>query len=251
MRLARLIGTSALAIALLGVFFTMEEWHARVLSALWPQYPHALPFQGGTMWYMGIRTTQLVLLATLLCTLIGVPLGVLATRPRYRSEFAPMVNALVNAGQTIPSLAVVALALPVLGFGFVPAIVAMVLYGLLPILRNTAVALESVEAAQLDAGRGMGMTTRQLLWLVELPHAIPVILGGIRTSAVVNVGVAVLAGLIGAGGFGSAIVHGIDLRVPPLIWYGAVPTALLAIIVDFFLRRLEEIITPLGLRTGG
>lgn len=97
----------------------------------------------------------------------------------------------------------------------------------------------------------MGMTRRQLLWMVEIPHALPVILAGTRTSAVLNVGVATLAGLIGAGGFGAAIVHGIDLRVPPLVWYGAVPTALLAIIVDFFLRRLEEILTPAGLRIGG
>src|SRR5690606_37581563 len=106
-------------------------------------------------------------------------------------------------------------------------------------------------ALNAAAGFGMGMTRRQLLWMVEIPHALPVILAGIRTSAVLNVGVATLAGLIGAGGFGAAIVHGIDLRVPPLVWYGAVPTALLAIIVDFFLRRLEEILTPAGLRIGG
>lgn len=247
----RLVGVSVGAIFLLGLFFTLDDLHARLLTAVWPQYPNALPFQGGSMWELGVRTSQLVLLATALCTVIGVPLGILATRPHLRDEFSPIVNALVNAGQTIPSLAIVALALPLLGFGFVPAMIAMVLYGLLPILRNTAVALEGVDAAQIDAGLGMGMTRHQLLWLVEIPHAIPVVLAGIRTSAVLNVGVAVLAGLIGAGGFGAAIVHGIDLRVPPLVWYGAVPTALLAVIVDFFLRRLEEILTPAGLRIGG
>src|SRR5690606_40025090 len=87
---------------------------------------------GGTMWQMGVRTVQLVLLSTLLCVVIGIPLGIVATRPRYRDEWAPVVDSLVNAGQTIPSLAIVALALPLLGFGFVPALVAMVLYGLLP-----------------------------------------------------------------------------------------------------------------------
>lgn len=251
MRVVRLIGVSVLAIVLLGAFFTLDDLHARILTSLWPQYPNALPFQGGNMWEMGVRTVRLVLLATALCVVIGVPLGILATRPHLRDEFSPIVNALVNAGQTIPSLAIVALALPLLGFGFVPAIIAMVLYGLLPILRNTAVGLESVDPSQIDAGIGMGMTRRQLLWMVEIPHALPVILAGIRTSAVLNVGVATLAGLIGAGGFGAAIVHGIDLRVPPLVWYGAVPTALLAVIVDFFLRRLEEILTPAGLRIGG
>ncbi|MFS8664469.1 MAG: ABC transporter permease [Limnochordales bacterium] len=250
MRILRLGASAAAALVLLGVFFLLEDWHVRILLALWPQYPNALPFQGGTMWQMGVRTVQLVLLSTLLCTVIGIPLGILATRPKYRDEWGPVVDGLVNAGQTIPSLAIVALALPLLGFGFVPALVAMVLYGLLPVLRNTAVALENVDKAQLDAGRGMGMTPRQLLWMVELPHSIPVILAGIRTSAVLNVGVAVIAGLVGAGGFGAAIVHGIDLRVPPLVWYGAVPTALLAIILDFFLRRLEEILTPQGLRLG-
>jgi len=247
-RIVRLVGSAAAAIILLGVFFLLEDLHARILLAIWPQYPHALPFQGGSMWQMGVRMVQLVLLSTLLCTAVGIPLGIVATRPRFREEWAPIVDSLVNAGQTIPSLAVVALALPLLGFGFVPALVAMVLYGLLPVLRNTAVALESVDRAQLDAGRGMGMTPGQLLWMVELPHSIPVVLAGIRTSAVLNVGVATLAGLIGAGGFGAAIVHGIDLRVPPLVWYGAVPTALLAVILDFFLRRLEEILTPKGLR---
>lgn len=247
-RVVRLAASTVGAVVLLGVFFRMEDLHARILLAVWPQYPNALPFQGGTMWQMGVRTVELVLLSTLLCVVIGIPLGVIATRPRFRDEWAPVVDGLVNAGQTIPSLAIVALALPLLGFGFVPALVAMVLYGLLPVLRNTAVALETVDKAQLDAGRGMGMTPWQLLWMVELPHSIPVILAGIRTSAVLNVGVAVIAGLIGAGGFGTAIVHGIDLRVPPLVWYGAVPTALLAVIMDFFLRRLEEILTPRGLR---
>ncbi|MBO8141477.1 MAG: ABC transporter permease [Firmicutes bacterium] len=246
--MVRLLGTVAAAIVLLGIFFRLDSLHARVLLALWPEYPHALPFQGGNMWEMGVRTVQLVLLATVLCTAIGVPLGIVATRPRYRDEWAPIVNGLVNAGQTVPSLAIVALALPLLGFGFVPALLAMLLNGLLPVLRNTAVALESVDKAQIEAGLGMGMTPRQLLWMVEIPRSIPVILAGIRTSAVLNVGVAVLAGLIGAGGFGAAIVHGIDLRVPPLVWYGAVPTALLAVIMDFFLRRLEEMFTPRGLR---
>src|SRR5690606_39627322 len=133
-----------------------------------------------------------------LCTVVGSALRILATRPKCQDEWGLVVDGLVNAGQTIPSLAIVALALPLLGFGFVPALVAMVLYGLLPVLRNTAVALENVDKAQLDAGRGMGMTPWQLLWMVELPHSIPVILAGIRTSAVLNVGVAVIAGLIGA-----------------------------------------------------
>ena len=175
MRLVRLVGVSVGAIFLLGLFFTLDDLHARLLTAVWPQYPNALPFQGGSMWELGVRTSQLVLLATALCTVIGVPLGILATRPHLRDEFSPIVNALVNAGQTIPSLAIVALALPLLGFGFVPAMIAMVLYGLLPILRNTAVALEGVDAAQIDAGLGMGMTRHQLLWLVEIPHAIPVV----------------------------------------------------------------------------
>lgn len=251
MRALRPFLEAAVALGLLVGFFTLDDLHIHVLRSIWPQYADELPFEGGNMLELGLRTVELVLISTTFCIAIGLPLGILATRPSFREEFAPLANALANAGQTIPSLAIVALALPLLGLGMIPAIVAMVVHGILPILRNTVAALESVNPAQLDAGRGMGMTGGQLLLLVEMPHAFPVILAGIRTSAVLNVGVAVLSGLIGAGGLGAAIVHGLDLQVSPLVWYGAVPTALLAVTLDFFLGRLEQVLVPAGLRLKG
>ncbi|AEB12249.1 ABC transporter permease [Marinithermus hydrothermalis] len=247
MRLLGPVLQALLSLGLLIGFFSLDELHARVMLAIWPEYADDIPYPGGDMLRLGLRTIELVLISSGISVLIAVPLGILATRPAYREEFAPIVSGLANAGQTVPSLAVIAIAFPVLGFGVWPTIVALVINGLLPIVRNTIAGLESVDRAQLDAGLGMGMTPRQLLWQVELPHAVPVILAGIRTSVVLNVGTAVLGGLVGAGGLGEPIVNGIQLRIPPHVWFGAVPTALLAVIADYFLGQVERVLTPAGL----
>lgn len=180
-----------------------------------------------------------------LACLLAIPLGVAASRhPRLSTA------ALGTAGilQTIPSIALLALMLPLFGIGARPAIVALFLYGLLPILRNTVAAVRGLDPTLLEVGRGLGMRPRQLFLHVELPLATPVILAGVRTSAVISIGTATLAAFIGAGGLGDPIVSGLASTDTNLILSGAVPAALLAIAVDGGLGWVERRATPRGVR---
>ena len=176
---------------------------------------------------------------------IGVPLGILLTRPFMRN-IAETAIQVVNLGQTIPTLAVLALSMTVLGIGTVPAIFGLWLYSLLPIVRNTYAGILSVSPATLEAARGMGMTNNQILWRVELPNALYVMIAGIRTALVINVGTAPLAFLIGGGGLGQLIFTGIDLFNTGMMLAGAVPTALLAVVVDFILGMIAFYVIPRG-----
>jgi osmoprotectant transport system permease protein len=150
--------------------------------------------------------------------------------------------------QTIPSIALLAFMLPLFGIGAKTAIAALFLYGLLPILRNTITGIRGVDARLTEVGLGLGMTSRQLLRQVELPLAAPVILAGVRTSTVINIGTATLAAFIGAGGLGDPIVTGLTVTDINLILSGALPAALLAVIVDGLLGGVERWATPRGLR---
>ena len=150
--------------------------------------------------------------------------------------------------QTIPSIALLAFMLPVFGIGARTAIAALFLYGLLPILRNTVTGLRGVDQRLIEVGLGLGMTPQQLRRQVELPLAAPVILAGVRTSTVINIGTATLAAFIGAGGLGEPIVTGLTVTDTNLILSGALPAALLAIIVDALLGWIERLATPRGLR---
>ncbi len=176
---------------------------------------------------------------------IGVPLGILLTRPFMRN-IAETAIQVVNLGQTIPTLAVLALSMTVLGIGTVPAIFGLWLYSLLPIVRNTYAGILSVSPATLEAARGMGMTNNQILWRVELPNALYVMIAGIRTALVINVGTAPLAFLIGGGGLGQLIFTGIDLFNTGMMLAGAIPTALLAVVVDFILGMIAFYFIPRG-----
>lgn len=181
-----------------------------------------------------------------LAALVTIPLGILATR--YKWIEVPVMN-LANIFQTIPSLALLALMIPLgLGIGQKPALVALFLYSLLPILRNTYIGIRSVDDSVIQAARGMGMTYFQRLYMVELPIAIPVIMGGIRTATVIIIGTATLAAMIGGGGLGDFIVTGLGMVRDELILFGAVPAAILALLAEFVLGRLENILTPRGLR---
>lgn len=181
-----------------------------------------------------------------LAALVTIPLGILATR--YKWIEVPVMN-LANIFQTIPSLALLALMIPLgLGIGQKPALVALFLYSLLPILRNTYIGIRSVDDSVIQAARGMGMTYFQRLYMVELPIAIPVIMGGIRTATVIIIGTATLAAMIGGGGLGDFIVTGLGMVHDELILLGAVPAAILALLAEFVLGRLENILTPRGLR---
>lgn len=166
-----------------------------------------------------------------LATIIGLLAGIFATR-KWGRDFLPSVNALASMGQTFPPVAVLALAVPVVGFGFKPTVIALFLYGLLPVIRNTIVGIESVSADILEAASGMGMTPAQVLTKVELPLSAPVILAGVRISTVINIGTATLGATIGAGGLGKPIIAGLISDNPAYILEGAILVGLFAIIVD-------------------
>ncbi len=190
---------------------------------------------------------EMVFIAVLIAITIGVPLGILVTRPGF-TKLAPIVVGAGNVGQSIPSLAVIAIMAPLLGFGFQSAIVALFIYGLLPILRNSYAGMRSIDPAIIEAARGMGMTRWQIARKIELPLARPVILTGIRISTVVTVGTAELAVLVGGKGLGRITLTGVFAQEPLLILQGAAPTAFLAISLGFILERIESWMTPRGLK---
>jgi osmoprotectant transport system permease protein len=189
---------------------------------------------------LGLLSRQhigLVAISTAVALLVGLPLGVLVAR---REAWRKPILGLTNVVQTVPSLALFGLLIPVFGIGAWTAISALVLYALLPIVRNTSVGIMSVDPAIREAGRGMGMTEGELLRLVELPLAAGVILAGVRTAVVVSVGIATIAAAIGAGGLGVYIFRGVATVDDTLILAGAVPTALLALVADGLLGLAER-----------
>lgn len=182
----------------------------------------------------------LVLISMAIAVAIGVPLGMaLVSRPHWRSAALTIANIF----QTIPSLALFGFLIPlpfIGGIGMRTAIVALVLYALLPILRNTYVGLTNVDPAILEAAEAMGMTEQQILFRVRLPLATSVILAGIRTATVITIGVATIAAAIGAGGLGTFIFRGVAMVSDAVILAGAIPAALLALLADFLLGLLER-----------
>ena len=193
------------------------------------------------------RHLQIVAAAELLAIVVGIPIGFMSTRRTFRFV-SPVLIGAANVGQTVPTLAFIGIAGAVLGMGYKAAVVALFVYAMLPIIRNTYAGIRSVDPAVKEAAQGMGMSRWQVTWKVELPLARPVILAGIRTSTVVNVGTAAVAGMIGAGGLGEIIITGIAVRVTQLILQGAAPTAALAVILDALFSGLEELVTPRGLK---
>lgn len=180
----------------------------------------------------------------------GVPIGIIITKNK---QLAQKVIGGANVIMTVPSIALFGLMLPVLaivghGLGKVPAIIALVLYSLLPIIRNTYIAIKNVDPAIVDAGRGMGLSKWELLKEVEIPLAIPVILAGLKTAAVMNIGIAAIAAYIGAGGLGVFIQQGIARSHESMILAGALAVSLLAIIVELGMSLLERAVTPKGLK---
>lgn len=182
----------------------------------------------------------------LLACLIGIPLGALIAR--YRKLSNPVIQ-LANLIQTIPSLAMLSILMLGLGLGNQTVITTIFLYSLLPIIQNTYTGLKSVSPAVLDASKGMGMTKRQQLWMVELPLSISVIMAGIRNALVVAIGVTAIGAFIGAGGLGDIIIRGTNAtNGGAIILAGALPTALMAIVTDFLLGLIQKLVTPKGLQ---
>jgi osmoprotectant transport system permease protein len=180
----------------------------------------------------------LVVVAIAIATLVGIPLGILITRKAFLRQ---PVLVVANILQTIPSLALFGLLIPLLGIGAAPAIVALTLYSFLPIIRNTYTGITGIDPAIREAGRGMGMTDWQLLSQVEIPLAMSVILAGVRVAAVIAVGIATIAAAIGAGGLGVFIFRGIAVVNNQLILAGAVPAAAIALIADYGIGWLEHL----------
>ena len=189
------------------------------------------------LWTLSQRHLFLVGVSAGLAVLAGVPLGILLSRPAFH-RIAEFVMQVLNVTSTIPTLAVLALSMSLLGIGVMPALLGLWLATLLPIVRNTYAGLRAVPLTLLDAASGMGMTNLQRFCRVELPNALPVLFAGMRTAATVNIATAPLASLIGAGGYGDLIFAGIQLYDPIMMLAGALATALLALVVDGLLAAI-------------
>lgn len=205
----------------------------------------ALSGQWGDVSYLARGHMLLVLLSGIPAVLLGILLGIVLTRPGMR-RFAGPVMRLAGVGTTVPTLAILALAMTVLGLGTPPAVFGLAALTLLPVLLNTVAGLREVPQPLREAARGMGMTGRQILFQVELPNAAFVILAGVRTALAINVGTVPLAFLIGGGGLGELIFTGIDLMEPSMLLAGALATAALAVAVDLAAGAAQHWLVPRG-----
>jgi osmoprotectant transport system permease protein len=204
----------------------------------------------GRCWFLTWEHIWIVALALMFAILTAVPIGVAITR---NEPLARRVINTANIFMTTPSIALFGLMLPILslidqGLGKVPAVIALVLYSQLPIIRNTYTAIKNVPGEIVDAGRGLGMSNWRLLKEIEIPLAVPVIIAGLRTAAVMNIGIAAIAAYIGAGGLGVFIQQGIARVYSEMIITGAILVSVLAIFVDAAMAFLERVATPKGIK---
>ncbi|MGB8713168.1 MAG: ABC transporter permease [Onishia taeanensis] len=195
--------------------------------------------------YLAVQHLWLTAISGSLAIIVAIPLGTLLSRPSME-KVAESAMQVLNVGTTIPTLAVLALSMSFLGIGTLPAVFGLFVATLLPITRNTYTGLKGVSPALKEAAAGIGMSPTQRLLRVELPNALYVIFAGIRTALAINVGTVPLAFLIGAGGLGELIFTGIDLYDPVMMLSGAIPTALLAIVVDMLIAITAFLLVPRG-----
>jgi osmoprotectant transport system permease protein len=228
-----------LRVAVLAAFFAFGAW--TYASGLLPEIMR--------LWdditFLAVQHLQLVAISGGAAIVAGILLGILLSRSRLRN-YSGVLLQLLNIGATIPTLAVLALSMSLLGIGQQPAIFALFIATLLPIVGNTLVGIRSVPPALIEAATGMGMTSRQILTQVELPNALYVIFAGVRTGLAINVGTVPLAFLIGGGGLGELIFTGIALNEFSMMLAGALSTALIAIAVDFAFSQLQFQLIPRG-----
>ena len=178
---------------------------------------------------------------------IGVAISIFVTQ-EGRKKIGRIILSIMGAAQSVPSLVIIALIFIFVGIGIKPAIIALVIYGLVPIIFNTTSGILSVRQNIIEAARGMGLTQNQLLWKVKIPIALPVIMGGIRSSATIIIGSATVAAVIGGGGLGDLIFIGLKLQKPEMLISGAITVSLLAIIVDYIMAKIEIKIVSKGLQ---
>lgn len=189
---------------------------------------------------------QLTIASTALVIVIAIPLGMLLTRP-FLGRFTKPAVTVFNIGQALPSIGLIFLFAIVWTTGFWPVVVALVAYTVLPVLRNTMVGLQQVDPAVIESARGMGMTKLGVLWRIEMPLAVPIMMAGVRIALIINVGTAALAALAGAGGLGSFIVTGTNLSRELVTIVGAVLMASLALLLDYVAGLAEDLLRPKGL----
>lgn len=192
-----------------------------------------------------IEHIELTVLAVVLAIMVGIPLGILITR--YKKLSAPVIG-FANVIQAVPSLALLGFLIPILGIGSAPAILMVFLYSLLPIIKNTYTGMININPDVIEAAKGMGMTSGQILRMVQLPLALPIIMTGIRISAVTAVGLMTIAAFVGAGGLGYMVFSGVQTVNNNMILAGAIPACLLALLMDFVVGKIERGVTPPGIR---
>ena len=196
---------------------------------------------------LSLQHFYLFIISLIIAIIIGVTLSIIATE-EGREKIGKVIVSIAGAAQAVPSIAVVALVFIYVGIGAVPAIISLIIYSLVPIVFNATSGILSVPKNIIEAGKGMGFTRNQILWKIKIPIAIPVIIGGIRSAATIIIGTAVVASIIGGGGLGDLIFIGLKLNKPESLFAGAFCSALMAIIVDIILARVEKSITPKGLK---
>jgi osmoprotectant transport system permease protein len=185
-------------------------------------------------------------ISIVIAVVIGITLSIIIT-DEGREKLARVVIAISGAALSVPSIAVIALTFIFVGIGATPAIIALVIYSIVPILFNATSGLSSVDPKTIEAGKGMGLTKSQILWKIKIPLALPVIIAGIRNTATINIGTATIAAVIGGGGLGDLIYIGLKLNRGEVIFIGSFLTALMAICIDTLFALLEKAITPKGL----
>ena len=224
------------AAALLGVLLALP--HSQPLfAALFPALDRPL-YEQDPWWALFAAHVALVALSSAAAAVLGLAAAVFVTRPMGQ-EFKALVDLVVAVGQTVPPVAVLALAVPLIGFGALPAFIALTLYGLLPIVRAAVAGLQAVPVAALQAAQGMGMTARQRLLQIELPLALPVLLAGLRSSVVINIGTATIASTVGAKTLGSPIIVGLSGFNTAYVVQGTLLVGLLAVATDLALQRVQ------------
>ncbi|MCF8566745.1 ABC transporter permease [Alicyclobacillus tolerans] len=212
---------------------------------LWNTYLYMM-HHAHTVWQATLQQLYLVAIPMGIVIIIAIPLTIFATRVK---KLYPWILGFSNAMQTIPSLALLVLMITIgLGIGLLPTIIALFVYALMPVVRNTYVGIAGVAPEIKDAALGMGVTKWQMLRLVELPLALKVIIAGIRSSLVATIGFATLAALIGAGGLGGLIMQGLGMASNEMVLAGTIPAVVMAFLAEFVMSRLERALTPRGLR---
>lgn len=234
-----------LVLVLLIAFLVAPENFAFLLRPLTENGQPAV-YDRGSLWDLALSHLAITFTATALATIVSLGLAILVTRP-FGAEFLPLTRSLANIGQTFPPVAVLALAVPILGFGNAPTFVALFLYGLLPIFENSLTGLATLPSAIIVAARGMGMTGMQRLIRVELPLALPIILSGVRISAVISLATATIGSTVAARTLGEIIIAGLAASNTAFVMQGGFIVAALAVLIHDGLSAIEDFLVA---RTG-